>query len=94
MHYTGGRQDIGERDKFPSQSRGTMDHVDGSSSSSRLGAGLILARLEGDVAEYAILFDFPTINNEVEYEALIAKLKIAKEVESDSSPFSVTLSWW
>lgn len=55
-------------------------HVDGSSSSSGLGVGLILARLEGNVVEYILLFDFFTINNEVEYEALIARLKIIKEL--------------
>lgn len=48
------------------------------SSSFGSGAGLILAFLEGDVVEYSMRFDFSTINNEIEYKALIAGLKIIK----------------
>lgn len=36
---------------------------------------------EGDVAEYALQFEFLTTNNKVEYEALITELKIVKEVK-------------
>ncbi|XP_073112229.1 uncharacterized protein [Elaeis guineensis] len=54
-------------------------HVDGSSNSSRSGAGLILTDLEGDVAEYALHFELSTTNNEAEYEALNAGIKVTKE---------------
>lgn len=55
-------------------------HVDGSSSSSSSGSGLILAYLEEDIVKYALRFGFSTINNEAEYNTLIAKLKIAKQL--------------
>lgn len=55
-------------------------HVNGSSSSTKSGAGLILAHLEDEVMEYAQLFDFPTTNNEAKYEVLLAILKITKEL--------------
>lgn len=53
-------------------------HVDGSSSSPRSGVGLILAHLEGEVVEYALRFDFPTTNNEVEYEDSLVNLKFQR----------------
>ena len=55
-------------------------HVDGSSNSSRSRARLILSSPEGDVMAYTLRFEFSTTNNEVEYEALIAGLKIAREL--------------
>ena len=57
--------------------------MDGSSNVSNTGAGLILVNLEGIIMEYALRFEFSTINNGAEYEALIAGLKIAKELEVD-----------
>lgn len=54
--------------------------MDGSSNSTGSDMGLILNGPEGDVSEYALHFKFPATNNEVEYETLIARLKIAKEV--------------
>ena len=44
------------------------------------GAGLILVSPEGVITEYALHFEFPAMNNGAEYEALIAGLKIAKEL--------------
>ena len=44
---------------------------------------MILINPEGVFAEYAPCFEFSIINNEVEYEALIAGLRIAKELEAD-----------
>ena len=58
-------------------------YVDGSSNMSGAGAGLILISLEGIVAEYALRFEFPTTNNGAEYEALIAGLRIVKELGVD-----------
>lgn len=55
-------------------------YVDGLSNSLESLVGLILTGLEGDVAEYALCFEFPATNNEVEYEALITGIKIAREV--------------
>lgn len=45
-----------------------------------------MARLEGDVVEYALWFDFSITNNEIEYEALIARLK-RLQMEFDTSPY-------
>ena len=36
---------------------------------------------EGHKIHYAIRFGFPTSNNEAEYEALIARLKLEKELK-------------
>ena len=38
---------------------------------------------DGIIAEYALRFEFPVTNNGAEYEALIAGLRIAKELEVD-----------
>ncbi len=55
-------------------------HVDGSSNSGGSGAGLILTSPEGVVAEQALRLEFPASNNMAEYEALVAGLKLAKEL--------------
>ena len=55
-------------------------HVDGASSSKGCGAGVIL-EMEGEIiVELSIKFDFWVSNNQAEYEALIADLKLAKDV--------------
>ncbi|XP_074351881.1 uncharacterized protein LOC141691033 [Apium graveolens] len=51
--------------------------VDGSSTSERSGAGLILKSPEGSTIQTAISFGFPAINNQKEYEDLIAGLKLS-----------------
>ncbi|XP_075659134.1 uncharacterized protein LOC142629017 [Castanea sativa] len=43
-------------------------------------AGIVLKSLEGGEIECMIHLDFPTTNNEAEYEALIAGLDLAKAV--------------
>ncbi|GJS30557.1 reverse transcriptase domain-containing protein [Tanacetum coccineum] len=55
--------------------------TDGASSSDGSGAGLILVSLEGKEYTYALRFEFETTNNEPEYEALLAGLRIAKEMK-------------
>ena len=42
------------------------------------GVGLVLHSLEGDEIECMIHLDFPTTNNEAEYETLVAGLDLAK----------------
>ena len=42
--------------------------------------GIVLISLEDAILEYALQFSFPATNNEVEYEALITDLKLAKEI--------------
>ena len=53
-------------------------HTDGSSNKQAGGFGVILHSPEGDRIECMICLDFPTTNNEVEYEALIAGLDLAR----------------
>ncbi|XP_074342530.1 uncharacterized protein LOC141680119 [Apium graveolens] len=52
--------------------------VDGSSTSKRSGVGLILKSPEGFTIQTAISFGFPVTNNQAEYEALIAGLKLSR----------------
>ena len=53
-------------------------HVDGSSTPSASGTGIILTRLMGETIEYALHFTFSASNNEAEYEALLTSLKLAE----------------
>ena len=43
-------------------------YVDGSSDIKGCGAGVILENSEGLAVEYSLRFDFPTSNNQAEYE--------------------------
>nr|GEW85211.1 reverse transcriptase domain-containing protein [Tanacetum cinerariifolium] len=54
--------------------------TDGSSCTDGSGAGLILTNPEGMKFTYALRFRFNATNNEAEYEALIAGLRIAKQM--------------
>ncbi|GJU73950.1 reverse transcriptase domain-containing protein [Tanacetum coccineum] len=54
--------------------------TDGSSCVDRLGAGLILTSPEGTKFTYALRFQFTASNNEAEYEALIAGLRLAAQM--------------
>ncbi|GJX62348.1 reverse transcriptase domain-containing protein [Tanacetum coccineum] len=54
--------------------------TDGSSYTDGSGAGLILTNPEGMKFTYALRFRFDATNNEAEYEALIAGLKIAEQM--------------
>ena len=54
--------------------------MDGSFGASGVGAGLILSNPKWVVVEYALHFDFSATNNGANYEALLAGLRIAKEL--------------
>ncbi|GKF74357.1 reverse transcriptase domain-containing protein, partial [Tanacetum coccineum] len=54
--------------------------TDGSSCVDGSGAGLILTNPEGAEFTYAMRFRFEATNNEAEYEALIAGLRIAEQM--------------
>nr|GEV86811.1 reverse transcriptase domain-containing protein [Tanacetum cinerariifolium] len=56
-------------------------YTDRASSSDGSGVGLMLIDPEGKEYTYALRFEFKTTNNEVEYEALLARLRIAHEME-------------
>ncbi|KAL2224042.1 UNVERIFIED_CONTAM: Transposon Tf2-12 polyprotein [Sesamum indicum] len=55
-------------------------HVDGSSTSTGSKAGIVLESPEGDKFEYAIKLEYPSSNNEAEYEAILAGGELALAV--------------
>ena len=57
-----------------------MDHPTDKSG----GAGVVLLLPEGDIVECMVRLDFPTTNNEAEYEALVAGLDLAKAARAAS----------
>ncbi|XP_024021689.1 uncharacterized protein LOC112091692 [Morus notabilis] len=56
-------------------------YVDGSSNEYGSGAGLVLHTPEGHKITLAIRFEFPVSNNEAEYEALLAGLRLAEHLK-------------
>ncbi|XP_016191775.1 uncharacterized protein LOC107632621 [Arachis ipaensis] len=64
-------EDTGTRWKF---------HVDESSNQTSGGAGIILESLTGVIYEQSVKFEFPVSNKQVEYEALLGGLILAREV--------------
>ena len=57
--------------------------MDGAANAQGSDAGLILTSPNDIDVEYALGFGFQTSNNEVEYEAIIAGLKLARSMEVD-----------
>ncbi|XP_072071904.1 uncharacterized protein [Arachis hypogaea] len=55
-------------------------HVDGSLNITSGGAEVILESQNGIVIEQSVRYEFPVLNNQAEYEALLAGLALAKEV--------------
>ncbi|XP_074346394.1 uncharacterized protein LOC141685175 [Apium graveolens] len=56
--------------------------IDGSVAGTKCGSGLILSSPEGFEICQAIRFDFPLMNNEAEYEALLAGMELARSLEA------------
>ena len=48
------------------------------------GAGIVIQTPEGDKIQCMIQLDFPTTNNETEYEALVAGLDLAKAAGAEN----------
>ena len=59
-------------------------HTDGSSNRQANGASVVLYSLEEDEIECIIRLDFPTTNNEAEYEVLVTRLDLAKAIGATS----------
>ena len=59
-------------------------HTDGSSNQHLGGAGVVIQTPEGDKIECMIRLDFPTTNNEAEYEALVAGLDLARATGAEN----------
>ena len=58
--------------------------MDGSSNQHTGGAGVVIQTPKGDKIECMIRLDFPTTNNEAEYEALVAGLDLAKAADVEN----------
>ena len=56
-------------------------HVDGSSTQHAGGIGVVLQSPEGDKLRHKICLQYQATNNEIEYEALLKGLELAKSVE-------------
>ena len=59
-------------------------HTGGSSNQHSGGAGVVMLTPEGDKIECMIRLDFPTTNNEAEYEALVAGLDLARAAGAEN----------
>jgi len=57
-------------------------HVDGSSNSLGTDAGIVLEGPGGILVEQSLHFNFKTSNNQAEYEAIIAGLNLARDVDA------------
>jgi ribonuclease HI len=55
-------------------------NIDGSSTKGMSGAGIVLVSLKKDKFEYALQLRFHATNNEAEYEALLAGLKLSQSM--------------
>jgi ribonuclease HI len=55
-------------------------YFDGSYTLKGAGAGVMLIPPEGDMLKYAIQIEFSATNNTAEYEALVTRLRLDKEL--------------
>ena len=60
-------------------------HTDGSSNRQAKWADVVLLSPKGDVVECMIRLDFPTTNNEAEYEALVVGLDLTRAAGATSA---------
>ncbi|KAK1567163.1 hypothetical protein Q3G72_008809 [Acer saccharum] len=58
-------------------------HVDESSNTHGSGAGIVITTPEGDAVKCAMRFDFKATNNQAEYEALLAGLRVCIALRAD-----------
>ncbi|KAK2376303.1 hypothetical protein QL285_077105 [Trifolium repens] len=64
----------------PEETEKWIIFVDGASSSTGAGAGIILENGKGIIIEVSLTLSFPTSNNQAEYEAFLAGLRLAEDV--------------
>ena len=55
-----------------------MVHTDGSSVQKMGGVGVVITSIKGDILKYGVQLQFTAIDNEVEYEAILTGLKVAR----------------
>ena len=58
-------------------------YIDGSSAQEGAGARILLIGLDKEKFKYSIKFIFPITNNAIEYETLLAGLRLAKKIWVD-----------
>ena len=58
-------------------------HVDGSSNTLGSGVEIVILTPEGDAVECAMRFDFKATNNQAEYKALLAGLRVCVALGAD-----------
>ncbi|XP_074350573.1 uncharacterized protein LOC141689911 [Apium graveolens] len=73
--------DMSTVEKNPFTPKSWTLFVDGSSTTSAGGAGVILISPKGFKIQQALKFSFPVTNNVAEYEALLAGIRLAIELE-------------
>ena len=73
-----------DEDKGAEESPQWSVYTNGSSNRQAWGAGVVLLSPEGDTVECMVCLDFPTTNNEAEFEALVAGLDLAKVAKATS----------
>ena len=59
-------------------------HTNRSSNRPARGTGVVLCTPEGDKIECMVRLDFPTTNNEAEYEALVAGLDLTRAAGAEN----------
>ena len=66
-----------------------MDDIHGycSSNTKGCGVGVILENTDGLLIEYSLKFEFPTSNNQAEYEACLAGIRMEKELGANVVTF-------
>ena len=68
-------------------------YTDGSSNRRAGGAGVVIQTPQGDKIQCMIRLDFPTTNNEAEYEALVAGLDLAKAAGAENIVVHAIHKW-
>ncbi|KAK0586642.1 hypothetical protein LWI29_010130 [Acer saccharum] len=68
-----------EPSEWPANSKIWTLYTDGSSNQADCGAGIVLIDPEGIECSHCFRFEFKVTNNEAEYEALLAGMKVATE---------------
>ena len=59
-----------------------MIHTNGSSNQKKGGAGIVITSPEGDVLKYGVQLKFLITNNEVEYEAILTRLRLTRALRA------------
>ena len=73
----------GQLEETEGQSKIWSVYVDESSTSEGVGASVLLIGPDKEEFKYSIKFTFPITNNATEYETLLARLQLARRIQTD-----------